>query len=65
MREIRIVRRSWIMIPICWMLFGIMEDFFKQPLASVQIMAVLSFELFGVLLISSADSVYFCAFVLF
>ena len=25
---------------------GIMEDFFKQPLASVQIMAVLSFELF-------------------
>ena len=41
------VRRSWIMIPICWMLFGIMEDFFKQPLASVQIMAVLSFELFG------------------
>ena len=26
---------------------GIMEDFFKQPLASVQIMAVLSFELFG------------------
>jgi hypothetical protein len=24
-----------------------MEDFFKQPLASVQIMAVLSFELFG------------------
>ena len=59
------VRRSWIMIPICWMLFGIMEDFFKQPLASVQIMAVLSFELFGVLLISSADSVYFCAFVLF
>ena len=59
------VRRSWIMIPICWMLFGIMEDFFKQPLASVQIMAVISFELFGVLLISSADSVYFCAFVLF
>ena len=59
------VRRSWIMVPICWMLFGIMEDFFKQPLASVQIMAVLSFELFGVLLISSADSVYFCAFVLF
>ena len=45
--------------------YGIMEDFFKQPLASVQIMAVLSFELFGVLLISSADSVYFCAFVLF
>ena len=35
------------MIPICWMLFfGIMMDFFKQPLASVQIMAVLSFELF-------------------
>ena len=26
---------------------GIMMDFFKQPLASVQIMAVLSFELFG------------------
>jgi hypothetical protein len=44
---------------------GIMEDFFKQPLASVQIMAVLSFELFWVLLIFSADSVYFCAFVLF
>ena len=35
------------MIPICWMLLvGIMMDFFKQPLASVQIMAVISIELF-------------------
>ena len=35
------------MIPICWMLLdGIMKDFFKQPLASVQIMAVISIELF-------------------
>ena len=39
--------RSWIMIPICWMLlFGIMMDFFKQPPASVQIEAVFIFELF-------------------
>ena len=58
--------RSWIMIPICWMLFfGIMMDFFKQPLASVQIEAVFIFELFKFFLITSADSVYFCAFVLF
>ena len=29
--------------PICWMLIGIMMDFFKQPRASVQIEAVFIF----------------------
>ena len=42
-----------------------MMDFFKQPQASVQIIAMKSFELFGFFLIISADSVYFFAFVLF
>ena len=44
---------------------GITKDFFKQPQASVQIEATWSSELFNVLLINPADSVYFCAFVLF
>ena len=44
---------------------GIMMDFFKQPQASVQIEAVFIFELFEFFLIASADSVYFCAIVLF
>ena len=48
LREIRICEKimdhdSDLLDAFC----GIMEDFFKQPLASVQIMAVLSFELFG------------------
>ena len=35
--------------PICWMLIGIMMDFFKQPRASVQIKAVFIFWTFLVL----------------
>ena len=57
-------RWSWIMIRYAGC-FGIMMDFFKQPPASVQIEAVFIFELFEFFLITSADSVYFCAFVLF
>ena len=57
-------RWSWIMIRFAGCL-GITKDFFKQPQASVQIEATWSFELYKVLLINPADSVYFCAFVLF
>ena len=56
--------RSWIMIPICWMLlvsWRIFSNNRRRPFRS----RPFYLWTFWVLLISSADSGYFCAFVLF
>ena len=62
---IRIVRRSWIMIPICWMLLVSWWIFSNNRRRLFRSRPMDHFKLFKVFLIVSADSVYFCAFVLF
>ena len=57
--------RSWIMIPICWMLLvsrWIFSNNLRRPFRSRPLDL---FELFEFFLIDPADSVYFCAFALF
>ena len=57
-------RRPWIMIPICWMLRH--HDGFFQTISGVRSdRGRWIFRTFWVHLMSTADSVHFCAFVLF
>ena len=58
-------RRSWIMIPICWMLLVSWWIFSNNRRRLCRSRPMEHFKLFKVFLIDSADSVYFCAFALF
>lgn len=65
LRVDQLFRWSWIMIPICWMLLVSWWIFSNNRGRPFRSRPLDLFELFGFFLIDPADSVYFCAFVLF